>query len=99
MPVEPITCPDCNGGYIGDEVCGTCIGQGSLPVRRVEGYIKKHVGDMEDKLSDIMNKCNDIADAIEALEPQNVCSAGTKVEAITEPEGCYTQTAYQQFQI
>jgi len=61
MPLpEPSTCYDCNGlGHSGDDFCEVCMGQGSLPIKGVNAYIKKHFEDVEDKLNDIFEKLNE----------------------------------------
>jgi len=64
----PSTCTNCGGdGIVDDDLCTVCMGGGSLPVTGIALYFKKHITDMEDKLEDIMDKCDDIKEVVDAL--------------------------------
>lgn len=61
-------CNSCHGSgtiqYYGGpaQTCDACEGSGEILLATID------LSALEDKIDDIMNKCNDIADAIEALE-------------------------------
>ena len=55
MPMpEPSTCSTCGGGgYLGSDICDSCIGTGSLPLRGLHLYLKTVLDDMSDKVDAI----------------------------------------------
>lgn len=62
---DPTTCEECGGdGVVEDELCTTCFGQGSLPITGIYSRLTKKVLALEDKLDDIMDKCNDIFERV-----------------------------------
>lgn len=66
MPMpEASTCSACGGsGYLGSDLCDSCLGTGSLPLRGLPLYLKTVFNDMSDRLDDVMDKCNDIFEKV-----------------------------------
>lgn len=59
------TCPTCLAtGYVGSDPCPTCFMQGTIPIHGSLPETLKKLGDLEDKINDVMNKCDDILEAI-----------------------------------
>ena len=66
MPVS--TCETCGGDGVTleGELCPVCFGCGSLPPRGVLSLLGKELIDLQDKVEDVLNKCNDILEAIQS---------------------------------
>ena len=58
-------CPACGGsGTVGSDICETCYGTGSLPLRGVNFIISKTL----EKVNDVLDKCNDIKEKVDEIK-------------------------------
>ncbi len=61
-------CPVCLGvKYVGADPCTNCFMQASVPLNDIQAEMFKKMHDIEDRQTDILNKCNDILEAIQSL--------------------------------
>lgn len=74
MPNSP-TCTTCSGnGYIEDQICNVCLGQGALPVRGVNAIFSTlitQINDLDDKCNNMQDNINDIKEKVD--ETKEVC--------------------------
>ncbi len=59
-------CPVCLGvKYVGEDPCTNCFMQASVPLHDIQSEMFKKMINIEDRQDDILNKCNDILEAIQ----------------------------------
>ncbi|MDP2646638.1 MAG: hypothetical protein U1C57_01955 [Candidatus Doudnabacteria bacterium] len=65
-PTIPTTCPTCGGpGYLGEELCSTCYGGGSIPLRGVDRHIAKLIVDTKIAAALAVTKANTLESKVD----------------------------------